>query len=181
MELDFSKIDSLGSPQKPSIAPKEANHSKPLKTDKTPLEGKIEPHTQALQRKADNRHKQLEDSARVLKEYQHNKRLTTELVAEITKGLQQGIDIYDLFLKAIEALALTTNNHDLTARSKEAIQSIYGIGLKEPRALEIEKQETQKRLELLIESLEEASDISDQLRLKRAIQAHKKRLEALQE
>lgn len=181
MELDFSKIDSLGSPQKPASEPKEVNHSKPLKTDKTPLEGKIEPHTQALQRKADNRHKQLEDSARILKEYQHNKRITNELVTEITKGLQQGIDIYDLFLKAVEALALTTNNHDLTARSKEAIQSIYGIGLKEPRALEIEKQETQKRLELLIESLEEASDISDQLRLKRAIHAHKKRLEALQE
>lgn len=180
MEIDFSRIDSIGKPQKPASEPKEVNHSKPLKTDKTPLEGKIEPHTQALQRKADNRHKQLEDSARVLKEYQKNKRLTNELVTEITKGLQQGIDIYDLFLKAVEALALTTNNHDLTARSKEAIQSIYGIGLKEPRALELEKEDTQKRLERLIESLEEASDISDQLRLKRAIHAHKKHLKALQ-
>ncbi|MGZ1011784.1 hypothetical protein ACXOT7_09100, partial [Streptococcus thermophilus] len=71
-----------------------------------PAEGKIEPQAQALQRKADNRQKQLEDSARVLKEYQNNKRLTNELVAELTKGLQQGIDIYDLFLKAVEALAL---------------------------------------------------------------------------
>lgn len=180
MELDFSKIDSLGSPQKPDSKHKEGNHSKPLKTAKKPVEGKIEPHTQALQRKADNRHKQLEDSARILKEYQHNKRITNELVAEITKGLQQGIDIYDLFLKAIEALALTTNDPDLMARSKEAIQSIYGVGLRKTRALEIEKQETQKRLKRLIESLEEASDISDQLRLKRAIQAHKKRLETLQ-
>lgn len=178
MDLDFSKIDSLGSPQKPASEPKEVNHSKTLKT---PLEGKIEPHTQALQRKADNRHKQLEDSARILKEYQKNKRLTNELVTEITKGVQQGADIYDLFLKAIEALALTTNDHDLMARSKEAIQSIYGVGLRKTRALELEREETQKRLKRLIESLEEASDISDQLRLKRAIQAHKKRLEALQE
>ena len=180
MELDFSKIDSLGSPQKPASEPKEVNHSKPLKTAKKPAEGKIEPQAQALQRKADNRQKQIEDSARVLKEYQKNKRLTNELVTEITKGVQQGIDICDLFLKAIEALALTTNNHDLTARSKEAIQSIHGIGLKEPRALELEREETQKRLKRLIESLEEASDISDQLRLKRAIQAHKKHLKALQ-
>lgn len=180
MELDFSKIDSLGSPQKPASKPEKANHSKPLKTDKTPLEGKIEPHTKSLQRKADNRHKQLEDSARVLKEYQHNKRLTNELVAELTKGLQQGVDIYELFLKAIEALALTTNEPDLMARSKEAIQSVYGVGLKETRALELEIEETQKRLKRLIDSLEEASDISDQLRLKRAIQAHKKRLETLQ-
>lgn len=76
---------------------------------------------------------------------------------------------------------MTTNDPDLIARSKEAIQSIYGIGLKETRALELEKEDTQKRLKRLIESLKEASDISDQLRLKRAIQAHKKRLEALQE
>ncbi|MHC3900102.1 hypothetical protein ACXOQJ_09720, partial [Streptococcus thermophilus] len=103
-----------------------------------------------------------------------------ELVAEITKGLQQGIDIYDLFLKAIEALALTTNDPDLMARSKETIQSVYGVGLRKTRALELEREETQKRLKRLIESLEEASDISDQLRLKRAIQAHKKRLETLQ-
>lgn len=180
MELDFSKIDSLGSPQKPASEPKEVNHSKTLKTDKTPLEGKIEPHTQALQRKADNRHKQLEDSARVLKEYQKNKRLTNELVTEITKGLQQGIDIYDLFLKAVEALALTTNDHDLMARSKEAIQSIYGIGLKEPRALEIEKQETQKRLERLLQALNNTDRVEDKERLKKAITAHQKHLKALQ-
>nr|WP_012477140.1 hypothetical protein [Streptococcus thermophilus]ABC55706.1 hypothetical protein [Streptococcus thermophilus] len=181
MDLDFSKIDSIGSPQKPASEPKEVNHSKPLKTDKTPVEGKIEPHTQALQRKADNRHKQLEDSARVLKEYQQSKKLTNELVTEITKGLQQGIDIYDLFLKAIEALALATNDTALHKRTRDNLKTIYGIGLKETRAVELEKEDTQKRLERLIESLEETSDISDQLRLKRAIQAHKKRLEALQE
>ena len=88
MELDFSKIYSLGSPQKPDNEPKEVNHSKTLKTAKKPAEGKIEPRTQALQRKADNRQKQLEDSARVLKEYQTNKRLTNGLVSEITKGVQ---------------------------------------------------------------------------------------------
>ena len=160
MELDFSKIYSLGSPQKPA-------------------EGKIEPRTQALQRKADHRKQQLAISANVLKEYQANKRLTTSIVAEINHGLQQGHGIYDLFLKAVEGLALTTNDPDLMARSKEAIQSVYGVGLREPRALEIEKQETQKRLKRLIESLEKASDISDQLRLKRAIQAHQKRLDSL--
>ena len=55
MELDFSKIDSLGSPQKPASEPKEKNHSKTLKTTKKPAEGKIEPQAQALQRKADGR------------------------------------------------------------------------------------------------------------------------------
>ena len=177
MDLDFSKIDSLGSPQKPANEPKELNHSKTLKTSKKPAEGK--PEAQSLQRKADHRKQQLAISANVLKEYQANKRLTTSIVAEINHGLQQGQGIYDLFLKAVEGLALTTNDPDLMARSKEAIQSVYGVGLREPRALEIEKQETQKRLKRLIESLEKASDISDQLRLKRAIQAHQKRLDSL--
>ena len=180
MDLDFSKIDSLGSPQKPTSKPKELNHSKTLKTAKKPTEGKIEPRTQALQRKADNRQKQLEDSARVLKEYQTNKRLTTELVTEITKGVQQGTDIYDLFLKAVEALAYATNDKALYERTRDNLKVIYGIGLKKTRALELEKEDTQKRLERLIKSLEEASDISDQLRLKRAIQAHQKHLKTLQ-
>ena len=180
MELDFSKIYSLGSPQKPANEPKEVNSSKTFKTAKKPAEGKIEPRTQALQRKADNRQKQLEDSARVLKEYQTNKRLTNGLVSEITKGIQQGADIYDLFLKAVEALAYATNDTALYERTRDNLKVIYGIGLKETRALELEKEDTQKRLERLIKSLEEASDISDQLRLKRAIQAHQKHLKTLQ-
>lgn len=180
MELDFSRIDSIGKPQKPASEPKEVNHSKPLKTDKTPLEGKIEPHTQALQRKADNRHKQLEDSARVLKEYQKNKRLTTELVTEITKGVQQGADIYDLFLKAVEALAYATNDKALHKRIRDNLKAIYGIGLKEPRALELEKEDTQKRLERLLQALNNTDRVEDKERLKKAITAHQKHLKALQ-
>lgn len=177
MDLDFSKIDSLGSPQKPANEFKATDNTNTPKTTKKPAEGK--PEAQSLQRKADHRKQQLAVSADVLKEYQANKKLTTSIVAEINHGLQQGEDIYDLFLKAVEGLALTTNDPDLMARSKEVIQSVYGVGLREPRALEIEKQETQKRLKRLIESLEEAGDISDQLRLKRAIQAHQKRLDSL--
>ena len=178
MDLDFSKIDSLGSPQKPANEPKEVNHSKTFKTAKKPAEGK--PEAQSLQRKADHRKQQLAISANVLKEYQTNKRLTNGLVSEITKGIQQGADIYDLFLKAVEALAYATNDKALYERIRDNLKAIYGVGLREPRALEIEKQETQKRLKRLIESLEEASDISDQLRLKRAIQAHQKHLKTLQ-
>ncbi|MGV3089504.1 hypothetical protein ACEE80_10285 [Streptococcus suis] len=177
MELDFSKIDSIGSPKKPADTSITTDYSELPRAPKKPAESK--PEAQSLQRKADHRKQQLAISADVLKEYQVNKRLTTSIVADINHGLQQGQDIYDLFLKAVEGLALTTNDPDLMTRSKEAIQSVYGVGLRKPRAVEIEKQETQKRLKRLIESLEEASDISDQLRLKRAIQAHQKRLDSL--
>ena len=180
MDLDFSKIDSLGSPQKPANEPKEVNHSKTFKTAKKPAEGKIEPRTQALQRKADNRQKQLEDSARVLKEYQTNKRLTNGLVSEITKGVQQGADIYDLFLKAVEALAYATNDKALYERTRDNLKAIYGIGLKEPRALELEKEDTQKRLERLLQALNNADRVEDKERLKNAITAHQKHLKTLQ-
>ena len=178
MDLDFSKIDSLGSPQKPANEPKEVNHSKTLKTAKKPAEGK--PEAQALQRKADNRQKQLEDSARVLKEYQTNKRLTNGLVTEITKGVQQGTDIYDLFLKAVEALAYATNDTALYERTRNNLKAIYGIGLKEPRALELEKEDTQKRLERLLQALNNADRVEHKERLKNAITAHQKHLETLQ-
>ena len=180
MDLDFSKIDSLGSPQKPANKPKEVNSSKTLKTAKKPAEGKIEPRTQALQRKADNRQKQLEDSARVLKEYQKNKRLTTSIVAEINHGLQQGLDIYDLFLKAVEALALATNDTALYERTRDNLKAIYGVGLREPRALELEKEDTQKRLERLLQALNNADRVEDKERLKNAITAHQKHLKTLQ-
>ena len=180
MDLDFSKIDSLGSPQKPANEPKEVNSSKNFKTAKKPAEGKIEPQAQALQRKADNRQKQIEDSARILKEYQKNKRLTTSIVAEINHGLQQGLDIYDLFLKAVEALALVTNDTALYERTRDNLKVIYGIGLKEPRALELEKEDTQKRLERLLQALNNTDRVEDKERLKNAITAHQKHLKTLQ-
>ena len=178
MDLDFSKIDSLGSPQKPANEPKEVNHSKTLKTAKKPAESK--PEAQSLQRKADHRKQQLAISANVLKEYQKNKRLTTSIVAEINHGLQQGLDIYDLFLKAVEALAYATNDTALYERIRNNLKAIYGIGLKEPRTLELEKEDTQKRLERLLQALNNADRVEDKERLKNAITAHQKHLKTLQ-
>ena len=180
MELDFSKIDNLGNPQKPASEPKEVNHSKTLKTAKKPTEGKKEPQAQALQRKANDRKKQLEDSAGILKEYQKNKRLTNELVAEITKGIQQGADIHGLFLKAVEALALTTNDTLLYDNARQNLKTIYGIGLKETYALELEREDTQTRLERLTQALNDAVRVEDKERLKNAIEAHQKHLKAIQ-
>ena len=180
MELDFSKIDNLGSSQKPASEPKEVNHSKPLKTAKKPAEGKKEPQAQALQRKANDRKKQLEDSAGILKEYQKNKRLTNEIVAEITKGIQQGADIHGLFLKAVEALALTANDTLLYDNARQNLKTIYGIGLKETYTLELEREDTQTRLERLTQALNDAVRVEDKERLKNAIEAHQKHLKAIQ-
>ena len=111
MKLDFSKIDSLGSPQKPSDTFLVTDYIKLPETSKKPVEAKIEPKTQGLQRKADNRKKQLEDSTEVLKKYQTHRRLTNGLVADITKGLQQGADIYDLFFKGSRSVSINYKRH----------------------------------------------------------------------
>lgn len=180
MDLDFSKIDSLGNPQKPADTSIATNHIKIPEMTKNPIEARIGANTHTLQRKADSRKKQLEDSAEILKEYQTNKRLTNGLVSEITKGVQQGIDIYDLFLKAVEALALATNDTALYERTRDNFKAIYGIGLKETRALELEIEDTQKRLERLTQSLNNADRVEDKERIKNAITAHQKHLETLQ-
>ena len=178
MDLDFSKIDSLGSPQKPADTSITTDYSELPRAPKKPAESK--PEAQSLQRKADHRKQQLAISANVLKEYQTNKRLTNGLVSEITKGVQQGTDIYDLFLKAVEALAYATNDKALYERTRDNLKAIYGIGLKEPRALELEKEDTQKRLERLLQALNNADRVEDKERLKNAITAHQKHLKALQ-
>ena len=178
MDLDFSKIDSLGSPKKPADTSITTDYSELPRAPKKPAEGK--PEAQSLQRKADHRKQQLAISANVLKEYQTNKRLTNGLVSEITKGIQQGTDIYDLFLKAVEALAYATNDKALYERTKGNLKAIYGIGLKEPRTLELEKEDTQKRLERLLQALNNADRVEDKERLKNAITAHQKHLKTLQ-
>ncbi|MDW7799620.1 hypothetical protein SCQ32_09960 [Streptococcus canis] len=180
MDLDFSKLDSLGSPQKPADTSITTDYTKLPETPKKPAEAKIGTNTHTLQRQADNRKKQLEDSAGVLREYQANKRLTNSLVSEITKGVQQSIDIYDLFLKAVEALALVTNETALYERTRQDLKAIYGIGLKENRILEIEIEDTQKRLEHLTQALKNADRAEDKERLKNAVTAHQKHLETLQ-
>ena len=178
MDLDFSKIDSLGSPQKPADTSITTDYSELPRAPKKPAESK--PEAQSLQRKADHRKQQLAISANVLKEYQTNKRLTNGLVSEITKGIQQGTDICDLFLKAVEALAYATNDTALYERTRDNLKAIYGIGLKEPRALELEKEDTQKRLERLLQALNNTDRVEDKERLKNAITAHQKHLKALQ-
>lgn len=162
MDIDFTALDNLA---KPEATTEEKS--------KTPQQAPT------LQKKADNRKQQLEFSADVLKVHQEAKRKTTLLISDITKGLQQGEDIHDLFLKALEALALTTNAPDFYQRSRETLKTVYGVGLGEARPLEIELEDIRRRLERLQTALKQADGAEEQRRLKNAIKAHEKRVEKL--
>lgn len=179
MELDFSKLDGLGSPEKPVEAPKKAKGAIISKTQEERLERELEGKKSKLQRKADQKKEQLEKSAHVFKEYQKNKRLSGELMATITKGAKKGEDIYKLFLKAIEALSLLNNDRMFYENNRHAIKVVYGIGLGESEPLRLEMEDTQNRLERLLEGLERADREEDRERIKTAVEAHRARLETL--
>lgn len=69
--------------------------------------------------------KEVEDALAVYKTYQANIKAGYELQTEITKGVQQGEDIYVLFLKATKIISLMTGNdvfHQIASRS---IKEIY--------------------------------------------------------
>lgn len=102
-------------------------------------------------------------------------------MATITKGTKKGEDIYKLFLKAIEALSLLNNDRMFYENNRHAIKVVYGIGLGESEPLQIEMEDTQNRLERLLEGLERADREEDRERIKTAVEAHRARLETLSE
>ena len=77
-------------------------------------------------------------------------------------------------------LEYATNDKALYERTRDNLKVIYGIGLKETRALELEKEDTQKRLERLLQALNNADRVEHKERLKNAITAHQKHLKTLQ-
>lgn len=114
-------------------------------------------------------------------QYQENIRRSGTLQSEILKGLAEGQNIYSLFLKAIEAIALMTNDNIIKEQAEGAITTVYGIGQGEEIPLQRELEATEKRLFNLEESLLWCETMDDQRRIERAIEAHRHRAEKLRE
>lgn len=166
MELDFSKIKDLKADAK----------KKDLAKDKKQANS-----TPTLQKVADRKKAQLEESAKVLKDYQKNKLLAGNLIAEINKGMLEGADIYSLLLKAIEALSLTVNEKTLYSNCVDNLTSIYGVGLHNEAPLKMKLENAQERLERLTEALDRTNDTIEQKRIKNAVEAHRGLIARLKE
>lgn len=82
--------------------------------------------TSALQRKVDEAKSERDRAAEVYRIYQENTLKSGELQTEILNGVKSGEDIKPLFLKAVKAISLMTNNDVFYKLIADGIQSADG-------------------------------------------------------
>ena len=134
----------------------------PQKTEKTytPL------HKKREAQRAENAR-----SLAICREYDANRAKSGQLTAEILKGLNAGESPYILLMKAAECIGLLTGETRVFPQSvKDKITEIYGQGLTDSRALEIELADVRRRLATLTRP-----DLEQTANIKNAIRAHKER------
>lgn len=116
----------------------------------------------------------------IYKEYQSNTIKSSQLQAEILKGLNTGEDITALFLKAAQAISAMTNDSVFYNEIKERVTAIYGAGLQEDIPLSIELEQVEQRL-MYLEEAALWNEGGELLRIQRAIEAHTERAQRLRE
>jgi len=119
-------------------------------------------------------------SLEVYKAYQENIKTSSQLQTEILKGIKAGEDVYTLFLKAAKAISLMTSNSLFYSQIEADIEAIYGRGLKEKPPLQKALQETQERLQRLLEAEQREPTGDSRERIKAAIKAHRAAIERLE-
>lgn len=183
MELDLSKLNSLFSfpvktPQKIQIetfygAGEYKTTTEPKKPSERLTEGlEREQAKRLFEREKEDHRKSLE----VYQTYQENTKISELLRADILKGTKAGDDIYSLFLKAIKTISLMTHDDHFYSQIKEDVRVIYGRGLQEKPVLQMEIQETEKRLQKFRESEKREESREDKERIRKAIQTNEEEL-----
>lgn len=114
----------------------------------------------------------------VYKTYQESIRRSGTLQSEILQGLKAGEDIHSLFLKAVEALSLVTNDNNLYKQAEADLLEIYGVGLQHQEPLQRELDAVESRLFHLEEAVLWETG-NEQKRIEKAIEAHRNRAETL--
>ena len=198
MELDLTRLDNLAFADFPPIEKTVAENSptsplqheqtqrvvKPAIDNKNRSEshtegGSVQPEILPLYRRSEQRKQDHQRSLQVYQTYQHNISRSGTLQSDILKGLSAGEDIYRLFLKAVEAIALMTNDNQLLAQAEGDIREVYGVSLQEERPLQMELEAVEQRLFNLEEAILWETDADKQKRIQRAIEAHYNRAEEI--
>ena len=107
-------------------------------------------------------------------------RRSEDIQIALLKGINEGANPYGLLLKAIEGLSLAVNNPALFAQAKKDITAVYGYGLLEKEALELEAEDIKRRLSFLEERAEEVKGKitqEDFKRIETAIKYHRENLD----
>lgn len=182
--LDFGGLfDQARASEKPVQPPLESEAAAPKRRPKTAPAGDMDvlerQQAKQLFLQADRAKEEHQRNEEIFQTYQTNIKKSSQLQREILKGVKNGESIYDLFLKAAEAISLMTSNRGFADQIGEDLKTIYGRGLHEEQPLQTELQDAQKRLQRLEEAEAKETDQQNKKRLQRAIQAHRGKIEEL--
>ena len=178
--MDLSLLDSLkGYALKcPTSTGKDKTLRSTHKTEETQPQGKYEGESGNCFQKLNQLKQTNEKAAELHRQEQENIKKAGDLIPEITKGILAADNPLTLLLKAIKCIGLMTGNNAFYNQSLTDIKAVYGIGLHDPQAIEIELQETDSRLAKLWAAINDATP-EEQKNLERAIKAHEQRIEYL--
>ena len=179
--VDMSAKQAPESPVEPFL---QAVELKPLAGEEKPVERLTEGFEgqQAKKLYLDTQRERVDRqrSLEVYRTYQENIKTSSQLQTEILKGIKAGEDVYSLFLKAAKAISLMTSNKLFYSQIEADIEAIYGRGLQHKPPLQKELQETQARLQRLLEAEQREQPTDSRERIHRAIEAHRKTIEELE-
>ena len=187
--LDFSGLFSAEPEEKrPSKSPVEpflgAGEYKTITEPQKPVDGLTEglegQQAKKLYLDAQREREDHQRSLEAYRAYQENTKRSEQLQSEILKGIKAGEDVYSLFLKAAKAISLMTSNSVFYSQIEDDTRSIYGRGLNYKPPLQNELQDTQKRLQRLLEAEQREADTDSRERIKRAVKAHREHIAELE-
>lgn len=152
-------------------------HTQPVTAQEQPQE----PQPVLLARRQEQEQAAAGRASDVYRAYQAAILQTEQLQTEILRGLQEGENIAALLLKAMKALSLLTSNSALYQQTENAIKSIYAFGLEDTAALAVALEDAEDQLHRLEAAEQAAPDDTTATRIRAAVQAHKKHIEALRD
>lgn len=177
MELDFTAIQNLAEEKKPPTEPPRASQSK---------EGKAAAPAPDLGGRAvyklGQEQRDREKAREAYKAYQENIKRAGDLRSAISCGLRRGEDLAEILLRALECISRMTGDSFFLEQGKADLLTVYGLGLRQPAAVQIQLKEAKTRLAMLTrpELTEELTDADARQRIERAADAHRKRIAALE-
>ena len=178
--MDLSLLDSLKSYalKCPTSTGKDKTLRSTHKTEETQPQGKYEGESGISFNKLNQLKQDNEKVAELYRQEQENIKKAGDFIPEITKGILAADNPLNLLLKAINCIGLMTGNKVFYNQSLTDIKTVYGIGLHDPQAIEIDLQETDSRLAKLWAAINSATP-EEQKNLERAIKEHEQRIEYL--
>lgn len=180
MEIDFSLLNNLKNDALKCPTSKDNDNMRRSthKLEKSQPQGKYEGESGNCFQKLNQLKQANEKAAELYRQEQENIKKAGDLIPEITKGILAAENPLALLLKAIKCIGIMTGNNAFYDQSIQDIKAVYGIGLHDPQAVEIELQETDSRLAKLWAAINSATP-EEQKNIERAIKAHERRIEYL--